>query len=156
HRGQHRLAAIVPSTSITVAGTVTAGASDVPVTVTVNGAQAQVAGGQFTSTLALSSGPNTINVIVTDSFGQTAESPVTVISDTTPPLVALGAIPGTVQPGARYQITAYGYDSDGNLATCTRKVTTPSARTRLITYGSTGTSPTFHQARARQSIELTC
>ncbi|MGH9765330.1 MAG: beta strand repeat-containing protein, partial [Blastocatellia bacterium] len=105
--------ATLNATSITVAGSVTAGASDVAVDVTVNGAAATVAGGQYTATVSLNSGPNTITVVATDSFGQKAQSSVSVVSETTAPTVALGTVPASVQAGNSYQITATASDSVG-------------------------------------------
>ncbi|HEY0170094.1 MAG TPA: Ig-like domain-containing protein, partial [Pyrinomonadaceae bacterium] len=99
--------------SVTVAGQVTACAPGVGVTVTVNGEAAQVAGGQFTKTVQLAEGTNSIAVVATDARGQTSQASVTVISDRTPPTVALSPLPAVLQPGASYTVRAEAADNVG-------------------------------------------
>ncbi len=71
--------AFVPNNLITVAGRALSEAAEVSVSVTINGQPATVAGGEFTGTLALVDGPNSISVRATDSLGQTSELSVAVI-----------------------------------------------------------------------------
>lgn len=104
---------VISATSITVAGTVTAGASDVTVVVTVNGEQAQIAGGQFTKTISLEEGSNSITIIATDSLGQVSQASAIVVSDITQPSVAFTDIPTTVQPGASYALRTEAFDTFG-------------------------------------------
>jgi len=104
---------VTSATSVTVAGTVSSGAADVSVTVTVNGEQAQIAGGQFTKTVSLTEGSNTITVIGTDSLGQSTQASSAIVSDITQPAVALLAVPSTIQPGASYAIRAEASDALG-------------------------------------------
>jgi RHS repeat-associated protein len=105
--------AVLSANSITVAGSVSSGASDIPVTVTVNNETATVAGGQFTKVLNLTEGSNTINVVATDSLGQVSQASLTIISDHTPPVIALGSIPSVVQPGQSYLLHADANDNVG-------------------------------------------
>lgn len=99
--------------AVTVAGQVTPGAPGVGVTVTVNGEPAQVAGGQYTKSVTLAEGTNTISVVATDARGQTAQASVTVISDRTPPTVALSTLPSVLQPGVSYNVRADAADNIG-------------------------------------------
>jgi RHS repeat-associated protein len=99
--------------AITVAGEVAAGAPGVAVNVTVNGEAAQVAGGQFTKTVALSEGANALTVVATDARGQTSQASVTIVSDRTPPTVALSSLPAVLQPGASYLVRAEATDNVG-------------------------------------------
>jgi RHS repeat-associated protein len=104
---------VISASSVTVAGNVTTGASDISVAVTVNNQQASIAGGQYTKSIALTNGTNTITVVATDSLNQTAQSSVTVVSDQTPPTVSLADVPVTVQPGGTYTIRADASDNIG-------------------------------------------
>jgi len=58
-------------------------------TVTVNGASASMNGLNFSSTVNLAAGANTINVVATDQLNNTASAKRTITSDTTAPTVAV-------------------------------------------------------------------
>ncbi|HJQ33118.1 MAG TPA: Ig-like domain-containing protein [Pyrinomonadaceae bacterium] len=98
--------------TLTVAGFVSSLSTDA-LTVKVNGEAAAVNGGNFTKTVALAEGSNTINVVATDSLGQETQSSVTILRDQTAPSVSFVAPPQTVQPGASYQITVEAADNVG-------------------------------------------
>ena len=104
--------AVLAAASITVAGTVsTVGAE--PVTVTVNGENAIVSGGQFTKTVTLAEGPKTITVVATDALSQASQSSISVIRDLQPPAVSFVNVPASVQPGSTYQILVDAADNVG-------------------------------------------
>lgn len=105
--------AVVSASSITIAGTVTSGASDISVTVKVNNQDAPVAGGQYTKTITLVDGPNQITALAADSLNQTAQSSITVVHDSRPPTVAISSSPATVQSGGSYEIRAEASDDIG-------------------------------------------
>lgn len=101
------------ATALTVAGLVSSNKPDMVITVKVNGADALVAGGQFTSTISLSEGANPINVVATDALGQQSQASVTVTNDLTPPSVSLQNVPPIVEPGGSYTIQALATDAYG-------------------------------------------
>jgi hypothetical protein len=82
----------VSSSSITVAGIV---ASDVPngLTVTVNGANTPVTGGRFARAVQLNEGPNPISVIASDAQNQQTQLSLTIIRDTTAPVISFVNVP---------------------------------------------------------------
>lgn len=108
-----QVGAVLSATAITVAGSVSSGASDIPVTVKVNGVDAPVAGGQFTKLIQLAPGTNTITAVATDSLNQTANASVTIISDQLAPTVALSPLPSSLQAGGSYLIHADAADNIG-------------------------------------------
>ncbi len=104
--------AVLAAASITVAGSIsTLGAT--PITVTVNGENATVSGGQFTQTVTLAEGANTITVVATDALSQQSQSSLSVIRDLLPPAVSFANVPATVQPGSSYQILVDAVDNVG-------------------------------------------
>ena len=77
---------VVNTTSITVSGAV---GSTNPVKVTVNGVQATVSGGNFSSSqVSLAEGNNPLTVIATDSNNLITKVTLTVIRDTTKPVLS--------------------------------------------------------------------
>ena len=104
---------VLSGDTVTLAGEATSGDPDIPVTVKVGGEPAAVAGGNFTKTVKLADGTNTINVTATDSLGQTSQTSVTVIADLRPPTVALRDLPPAVQAGGTYVIRADASDNLG-------------------------------------------
>lgn len=108
-----QVGAVLSAGTVTVAGEVTSGAADIPVAVKVNGEAAQVAGGQYTKTVSLADGSNTITVVATDALNQIAQSSVTVISDQRPPTVTLAQPPALVQPGSGFVLHAEAADNVG-------------------------------------------
>jgi len=105
--------AVVSASSLTIAGTVTSGASDVSVAVKVNDQDASVAGGQYTRTISLVDGPNQVTVRATDALNQTAQASLTVVHDGRPPSVVISNAPATVLSGATYEIRADASDDLG-------------------------------------------
>jgi RHS repeat-associated protein len=103
---------VLAATNITVAGAVSSLSTE-PLTITVNGENATINGGQFVKTVALVEGPNTIAVTATDALGQQAQSSVSVMRDLTPPNVSFVNVPASVQPGGTYQITVDATDNIG-------------------------------------------
>lgn len=101
---------VLAATSITVAGSVSSMGS---VTVTVNGENAPVSGGQFTKTVTLAEGPNSITVVAKDSIDQETQSSLSVIRDMSPPAVSFANVPASVQPGSSYQILVDAADNVG-------------------------------------------
>ncbi len=93
-------------TSITVSG-VTNDATSSPVTVTVNGTAVTVdAGGNFSKSVSLSLGSNTITVIATDAAGKTTTVTRTVVLDQTAPTIsAISINPNPVNAGSSYTIS---------------------------------------------------
>lgn len=93
-------------TSITIAG-VTNDATSSPVTVKINGVAATVDGsGNFSKSVSLSNGSNTITVIATDAAGKTSTITRTVILDQTPPTISAVSIsPNPVNVGSNYMIS---------------------------------------------------
>ncbi len=77
--------AYVISSPITVSGTV----SESQTKVTVNGVPASSSNGQFTVSLPLLEGPNTITAVATNSESVTSTTSVLVTLDTTPPRVTI-------------------------------------------------------------------
>jgi RHS repeat-associated protein len=105
--------AFLSTPSLTVAGTVSSNKPDMPLTVKVNGQDAAVSGGQFTKTLNLVEGVNTITVLAIDALNQQTQSSITVTNDRTPPTIVLINVPPTAQPGASYLIQAQAADAYG-------------------------------------------
>lgn len=68
---------------------VTGSVSEATATVTVNGAAASMNGTNFSSTVNLNAGINTIDITATDQLGNTANAKRTVTSDTTAPTLAV-------------------------------------------------------------------
>ena len=60
-----------------------------PLTVTVNGATVALTHDDFSTTVNLSEGSNSIDVVATDGSNQTAEESVTVTLDTVSPQLSL-------------------------------------------------------------------
>lgn len=91
---------------ITVSG-VTNDATSSPVTVTINGTAVTVdAGGNFSKSVSLSSGSNTITVIATDAAGKTTTVTRTVVLDQTAPTISAITInPNPVNAGNSYTIS---------------------------------------------------
>lgn len=105
--------AFLSANSVTVAGNVASNKPDMTFSVTVNGTAANLAGREFTKTLNLADGANTITVIVTDALGQQAQQAITVTNDRTPPTVFLTNVPQVVNPGESYTIGATASDAYG-------------------------------------------
>ncbi len=101
---------VLAATSITVAGSVSSMGT---VTVSVNGENAPVSGGQFTKTVTLAEGPNSIAVVARDSIDQETQSSLSVIRDSSPPAVSFANVPASVQPGSTYQILVDAADNVG-------------------------------------------
>ena len=72
--------------TITVSGSVT---GEEPLTVTVNGATVALTDDDFSTTVNLSEGSNSIDVVAADGSNQTAEESVTVTLDTVSPQLSL-------------------------------------------------------------------
>ncbi|MBC8029832.1 MAG: Ig-like domain-containing protein [Pyrinomonadaceae bacterium] len=103
--------AVLAATSITVAGSVES-LGTTP-TVTVNGENAVVSGGQFARTVSLVEGANTITVVATDSIAQQSQASLSVIRDLSAPTVSFANVPASVQPGGTYQILVDATDNVG-------------------------------------------
>ena len=73
--------------TITVTGTI----DDPQASVTINGATATVSGGNFSASVTLSEGNNTITATATDPAGNTALASVAVALDTVPPVIHISA-----------------------------------------------------------------
>ncbi len=104
--------AVVSSSSITVAGSVS---SDLAtgLSLTINGTNTSITGGQFARTVQLNDGSNTISVIATDGQNQQSQSSITVIRDVTAPAISFVNVPASVQPGGTYQILVNATDNVG-------------------------------------------
>ena len=73
--------------TVTVTGTV----DDASATVKVNGTTATVSGGNFSASVTLNEGSNTITATATDAAGNTASVSVRVSLDTVPPVIKISA-----------------------------------------------------------------
>ncbi|MFQ5907303.1 MAG: S8 family serine peptidase [Thermoplasmata archaeon] len=94
--------------------TVISGVVDEPVALTVGGADTVVrADGSFEVTITLVEGSNAIAIVATDAAGNQASTSLTVLRDSTPPVLALDALPsetasatvtvsGTVESGVNF------------------------------------------------------
>lgn len=98
--------------SLTVVG-VTNDATSSPVTATVNGTAVTVdASGNFSKTLTLTTGSNTITVIATDAAGKTSTVTRTVVLDQTAPTIsAITISPNPVNVGNSYTVSITVSDS---------------------------------------------
>lgn len=103
--------AMVASNVITVVGQVNSNTPNVPVTVTVNGQEANVVGSEFTKVVSLTPGANVITVVAANSLNQISQASINVISDTQNPTVALQNVPPTVRPLQSYLIQAQANDN---------------------------------------------
>lgn len=131
---------VLAATSITVAGSVSSLGS-APVTVTVNDQATPVNGGQFTKTVALVEGANTITIVATDGYSQHSQSSLSVIRDLLPPAVSFANVPATVQPGSSYQILVDAVDNIGVADVEFRVNGQPVATATAIPYQFTLTVP---------------
>ena len=73
--------------TITVTGTI----DDPKATVKVNGATATIVGSDFSASVTLVEGPNTLTATATDLAGNAASASVTVTLDTVPPVIKITA-----------------------------------------------------------------
>lgn len=71
--------------TVTVTGTV----DDPSASVTINGAAATLAGGNFSASVTVSEGANTITASATDPAGNSASATVRVSLDTVPPVIVI-------------------------------------------------------------------
>ncbi len=78
-------AVLAGTRTITVTGTV----DDPQAVVTVNGTAATVSGGNFSASVTLTEGNNTITATATDPAGNSASASVTVSLDTVPPVITI-------------------------------------------------------------------
>lgn len=97
---------VTNKSTITVSGT-TNDATSSPVTVTVNGASVTVgSNGAFSTTVTLSAGTNTINIVAKDSAGKTTTITRTVKYDPNPPKITVASVtPNPVDAGKTYVIS---------------------------------------------------
>lgn len=97
---------VTNKSTITVSGT-TNDATSSPVTVTVNGASVTVgSNGAFSTTVTLSAGTNTINIVAKDSAGKTTTITRTVKYDPNPPKITAASVtPNPVDAGKAYVIS---------------------------------------------------
>lgn len=97
---------VTNKSTITVSGT-TNDATSSPVTVTVNGASVTVdSNGAFSTTVTLSAGTNTINIVAKDSAGKTTTITRTVKYDPNPPKITAASVtPNPVDAGKTYVIS---------------------------------------------------
>lgn len=102
---------VVASNVVTVAGNAGSNAPNIPVTVTLNGQNVNLGGREFSKTVNLTDGLNTITAIAVDSMNQTSQTSITVISDTSAPTIALQNVPPTVTRLQSYQIQAQAADN---------------------------------------------
>ncbi len=102
--------AYVSNNLITVAGRAVSEAAEVSVAVMINGQPATVAGGQFTGTVSLADGLNSISVQALDSLGQTSQLTSTVTCDSNAPQVSFTSVPAIVLPGSTYRLVAEASD----------------------------------------------
>ena len=104
--------AVVSSSTITIAGSVS---SDLPngLSLTVNGTNTPITGGQFTRTVQLTQDSNTISVVATDAHAQQSQSSITLIRDVTAPTISFVNVPASVQAGGTYQILVNATDNVG-------------------------------------------
>ncbi|HEV8187414.1 MAG TPA: Ig-like domain-containing protein [Pyrinomonadaceae bacterium] len=105
-------AAVVSSSSITIAGTVFSDLTD-NLSVTVKGTSTPIINGQFARTVQLSEGSNSIEVVATDGQNQHTQSSITVIRDVTAPAISFVNAPISVQPGGTYQVLVTATDNVG-------------------------------------------
>lgn len=99
--------------TLTVSGT-TDDITTKPVTVTVNGDPVTVTPGtgEFSTTVNLTPGANTITVIATDTAGNTTTVTRTVTLNTTPPtIVSITLTPNPVDAGRTYVVTVVATDT---------------------------------------------
>lgn len=104
---------ITNESTVTVSGT-TDDATTKPVTVTVNGNSVSVdpTTGEFSTTVNLEEGSNTITVVATDTAGNSTTITRTVIKNTTPPtIVSVTLTPNPVDAGATYVVTVVATDA---------------------------------------------
>lgn len=102
---------VVASNAATIAGHANSNAPNIPVTVTVNGENANLAGNEFTKIVNLHSGENTITAVAVNSLNQTSETSVTIISDTENPTIALQNVQPSVRPSLSYLIQSEAQDN---------------------------------------------
>lgn len=102
----------VNTTSITVSG-YTNDVTSSPVTVTVNGKSVSVgSNGYFTTTVALSSGDNTITIIARDGAGKSTTVTRTVNFNNQPPVFeSISIVPNPVNVGNTFKISVVVSDS---------------------------------------------
>ncbi|RPI29625.1 MAG: hypothetical protein EHM61_00940, partial [Acidobacteria bacterium] len=103
--------AFLATNLVTIAGRATSQSPEVSLSVTVNGQPATLAGSEFTRSVSLVDGPNSITVIAADSLGQTSQKTLSVTCDLRPPQVSLVSLPSVVLPGSSYRITAEASDN---------------------------------------------
>ncbi|MDT7780152.1 MAG: hypothetical protein QOC99_2664 [Acidobacteriota bacterium] len=104
--------AVLAATSVTVAGNVSSMMAQ-GLSVTVNGEPASINGGQYTKTVQLSEGANTITAVATDGRGQQTQLSASVVRDLTPPTVSFVSTPASVQPGGSYRVAVDASDNIG-------------------------------------------
>jgi hypothetical protein len=104
--------AVLAATSVTVAGSFS---STLPqgLSVTVNGEPASINGGQYTKTVQLAEGANTITAATADARGQQTQLSASVVRDLTPPAVSFISTPASFQPGGSYHVTVDASDNIG-------------------------------------------
>lgn len=89
---------VTRAASVNVAGSVTDGSD---VTLHVDGAAVPVAGGQFSTDVALpDEGPRTIAIVAVDAVGNAAQSSVALVVDRTPPALSVASPPEGALLGA--------------------------------------------------------
>ena len=106
---------ITKISTITVSGTVTDTSA---VTVTVNGQPVNLSGTQFSTSVTLAEGSNTITVLATDAFGNVGTATRNVTLDTTAPVLTITSL----QDGAvttETQLTITGTVTDATTTTVT-------------------------------------
>ncbi|HLE45632.1 MAG TPA: S8 family serine peptidase [Thermoplasmata archaeon] len=95
------------------------------VTLTVNGRRTWTqADGTFSVSVALTEGPNTVSIIAVDLAGNSATTDVTVVRDSTAPLLELDAIPAATPSGA---VNVSGRTEPGAIVFVNGFVVTPAA-----------------------------
>ncbi|MBI4749276.1 MAG: hypothetical protein HY774_12355, partial [Acidobacteria bacterium] len=100
---------------VTISGTVTDASA---VTVTVNNQPATLSGTQFSASVTLAEGSNTITVSATDAFGNASSALRTVVLDTTAPVVTITS-PEDGATTTESQITVTGTVTDATTSTVT-------------------------------------
>lgn len=73
--------------TVTVLGTI----DDASASVTINGTSATISGGNFSASVTLSEGNNTITATATDPAGNAATASVAVNLDTVPPVIVISS-----------------------------------------------------------------
>ena len=108
---------LTASATTGVTGTASAAdPADTHLVVTVDGHAATITGGTFAATVPLAEGGNTIDVVATDGYGLSSTRHISVVRDSTPPVIAVTGVSDGQYSAAAAVTPAFGA-TDAHLAT---------------------------------------